>query len=161
MIQEKGILGWMDTVMMTPTRERVEASLREAGLRVTGQRVAVYTALATRPHSPVDALHTAVSTQLPGIAVQTVHGVVNDLTRVGLVRRVSLPDAGHALYEIDGHADNHHHLQCVVCARVEDVPCTIGHAPCLTPSHDHGMRVLEASVTFRAICSDCERNGHG
>ncbi len=151
----------MDTVMTPPARERVEASLRGAGLRVTGQRVAVYTALATRPHSPVDVLHAAVTDDLPGIALQTVHGVVNDLTRAALVRRVSLPDAGHALYEIDENADNHHHLQCITCGRVEDVPCAIGHAPCLTPSQDHGMRVLEATVTFRALCSDCERNGNG
>ena len=65
-----------------------------------------------------------------------------------------------ALYELE-FVDNHHHLQCIVCGRVEDVECSVGHAPCLIPSRDHGMRVLEATVTFRAICSDCERNGHG
>lgn len=144
-----------------PTRAAVEASLRGAGLRVTAQRVAVYTALAARPHSPVDELYEAVRTDVPGIALPTVHGVVNDLTAATLVRRVSLPDTGAALYELEHDFDNHHHVQCVRCGRVEDVACAVGHAPCLTPSEDHGMRVLEAAVTFRAICSDCERNGHG
>lgn len=135
-------------------------ALRGAGLRVTSQRIAVLDAMAGRPHTAVDELHAAVSAHIPGIALQTVHGIVNDLTAAGIVQRVSLPGAPSALYEL-GRGDNHHHLQCVVCGKVEDVPCVVGHAPCLHPSHDHGMRVLEASVTFRAICPECERNGNG
>lgn len=135
-------------------------ALRGAGLRVTSQRIAVLDAMAGSPHTAVDELHAAVSAHIPGIALQTVHGIVNDLTAAGIVQRVSLPGAPSALYEL-GRGDNHHHLQCVVCGKVEDVPCVVGHAPCLHPSHDHGMRVLEASVTFRAICPECERNGNG
>ncbi|WP_052460567.1 Fur family transcriptional regulator [Microbacterium gorillae] len=146
---------------VAPTAERVEAALRGAGLRVTAQRAAVYSALATQPHAPVDVLHATVRESVPGIAVQTVHGVVNDLTTAALVRRISLPGNDRALYELNDPADNHHHLQCIRCGRVEDVACAVGQAPCLTPSDDHGMRVLEATVTFRAICSDCERNEHG
>ena len=133
-----------------------EARLRGAGLRVTAQRVAVLDALAHMPHAPAEALHTSVRERVPGIALPTVHGIVNDLTAAGIVRRVSLPDIGRALYELHMD-DNHHHVQCVECGRVEDVPCAIGEAPCLHPSHDHGMRIIEASVTYRAICSDCER----
>ncbi|MDX2377047.1 transcriptional repressor [Microbacterium sp. LRZ72] len=140
------------------TASDASALLRHAGMRVTAQRTAVLTALAEAPHAPVDALHHAVRDRLPGIALQTVHGVVNDLTDAGLVRRVSLPAAPSALYELHRADDNHHHVQCVVCARVEDVDCAVGEAPCLHPSHDHGMRVLEANVTFRAICAECERN---
>jgi len=133
-----------------------EERLRGAGLRVTAQRVAVLDALATHPHAPAEALHAGVRERVPGIALPTVHGIVNDLTAAGIVRRVSLPDIGRALYELHMD-DNHHHVQCIECGRVEDVACAIGEAPCLHPSHDHGMRIIEASVTYRAICSECER----
>ncbi|QTV79410.1 Fur family transcriptional regulator [Microbacterium sp. NIBRBAC000506063] len=136
-----------------------EERLRSAGLRVTAQRVAVLDALARQPHAPAEALHAGLRERVPGIALPTVHGIVNDLTAAGIVRRVSLPDVGRALYEIEAD-DNHHHVQCVSCGRVEDVPCAVGAAPCLHPSHDHGMRVIEASVTYRAICQQCERNGN-
>jgi len=76
------------------------------------------------------------------------------------VQRVNLPDVGSALYELRSD-DNHHHVQCVSCGRVEDVSCAIGAAPCLHPSHDHGMRILEAAVTYRALCHECERNSNG
>jgi Fur family ferric uptake transcriptional regulator len=135
-------------------------ALRLAGLRVTAQRVAVLEALAGHPHAAVDELHATVAQRIPGIALQSVHGIVNDVTTAGIVRRVSLPGAPSALYELF-RGDNHHHLQCVSCGRVEDVECTVGEAPCLHPSHDHGMRVLEASVTFRAICPECERKSLG
>ncbi|WP_193598506.1 Fur family transcriptional regulator [Microbacterium sp. YJN-G] len=132
--------------------------LRAAGLRVTVQRVAVLNTLSTRPHASADTVHSALRETLSGVALPTVHGILGDLTAAGLVRRVSLPDAPSALYEVQHEFDNHHHLQCVECGRVEDVACAVGAAPCLHPSHDHGMRIIEASVTYRAICSDCERN---
>lgn len=134
-----------------------ESALRGAGLRVTSQRAAVVDALADLPHTSVERLHDAVAQTVPGIALPTVHAVVNDLTRAGVVRRVSLPEASSALYELDDQHDNHHHLQCVACGRVEDVPCVVGETPCLTPADSRGMRVLEAQVTFRAVCADCER----
>lgn len=131
--------------------------LRGAGLRVTVQRVAVLDALATRPHASAETVFSALRERLSGVALPTVHGILGDLTGAGIVRRVSLPDAASALYEVQHAFDNHHHLQCIECGRVEDVACAVGEAPCLHPSHDHGMRIIEASVTYRAICSECER----
>ena len=130
--------------------------LRAAGLRVTLQRVAVLEALQTRPHASAETIFSLLR-EHHSVALPTVHGILGDLTGAGIVRRVSLPDAGSALYEVQHGFDNHHHLQCIECGRVEDVACAVGEAPCLHPSHDHGMRILEASVTYRAICSDWER----
>lgn len=143
----------MTTAVLHDAPERIRA----AGLRVTVQRVAVLGALSSRPHTSAEAVHSSLRDELSGVALPTVHGILNDLTDAGIVRRVSLPDAASALYEVQHTFDNHHHLQCVDCGRVEDVACAVGVAPCLHPSHDHGMRILEASVTYRAICSDCER----
>ncbi|MEJ6555152.1 transcriptional repressor [Microbacterium esteraromaticum] len=134
--------------------------LRAAGLRVTVQRIRVLEAVAERPHASADVVFTSIRDALPGVAVATVHGVLNDLTAAGIVQRVNLPDVGSALYELRSD-DNHHHVQCVSCGRVEDVSCAIGAAPCLHPSHDHGMRILEAAVTYRALCHECERNSNG
>ncbi|MDR6866352.1 Fur family ferric uptake transcriptional regulator [Microbacterium resistens] len=133
--------------------------LRAAGLRVTVQRLEVMAALRSRPHASAETVFAAVRTELSGIALPTVHGILGDLTAAGIVRRVSLPDAASALYELQHVDDNHHHIQCVSCGRVEDVACAVGVAPCLHPNHDHGMRILEATVTFRALCHECERNG--
>lgn len=150
MIQEKARIDSMTTI-------EAPARLRAAGLRVTIQRLAVLDALAAKPHASADAVFAALRDRLSSVALPTVHSILGDLTGAGIVRRVSLPDADSALYEVQHEFDNHHHLQCVECGRVEDVACAVGRTPCLHPSHDHGMRIIEASVTYRAICSDCER----
>ena len=110
--------------MTTVTPLDAADALRGAGLRVTAQRVAVLESLAGHPHAAVDELHAAVRDRIPGIALQTVHGIVGDLTEAGIAQRVSLPGAPSALYEL-ARTDNHHHLQCVVCGKVEDVPTKV------------------------------------
>ncbi|VXB11528.1 Ferric uptake regulation protein 1 [Microbacterium sp. 8M] len=129
------------------------AIIRGAGLRVTVQRIAVLQALALAPHSSADRIHNAVAGA--DIALPTVHAILGDLAAAGIIRRVSLPDADRALFEVEPH-DNHHHMQCVRCGRLEVVACAVGASPCLHPSEDHGMRLLEASVTYRAICAACD-----
>ena len=137
------------------TPEQWGDRLRERGLRVTQGRIAALGYLAAHPHSSAAEIFAGLSEQLPSLSQQSVHNIANDLTAHGLLRRIDLPDAGSALFE-PLRGDNHHHVQCVVCHRIEDVDCAVGAAPCLMPHGDHGMRVLEAAVTFRGVCTDCE-----
>ena len=51
--------------------------------------------------------------------------------------------------------DNHHHLVCTSCGRVEDVDCVTGEAPCLHPSQMHGFTLSQAEITFWGRCASC------
>lgn len=137
------------------TPEQWGERLRECGLRVTQGRVAALTYVAAHPHSSAAEIHGALAERLPSLSPQSVHNIVGDLTANGILRRIDLPDSGRALYE-PLRGDNHHHVQCIVCHRIEDVECSVGSAPCMQPHGDHGMRVLEAAVTFRGICAECD-----
>ncbi|QIM15622.1 transcriptional repressor [Leucobacter insecticola] len=136
----------------TPWSER----LRERGLRVTAGRIAALNHLKAKPHTTATELHTALITVLPSLTPQSVYNIVQDLTEHGLIRRIDPLGDGGARYETRTD-DNHHHLSCVLCGRIEDVDCVIGEAPCLVPQSTHGMRVLHADVTFRGICAACEQ----
>lgn len=128
--------------------------VRTCGLRVTKPRMLVLNYLDLHPHSDAEEIFQALAPHHPTLSIQAVHGVVNDLTEAGLVRRIDLPDINSFRYEtrID---DNHHHVQCIKCGRIEDVDCVVGEAPCLTPSQTHGMQILAAHVSFQGICADC------
>ncbi|WP_344705228.1 Fur family transcriptional regulator [Klugiella xanthotipulae] len=126
------------------------------GLRTTTQRLAVLAFLDHNPHSDADTIFRGVRDVLPTVSVQAIHGIVNDLSAAQIIRRVNLADSSSAQYETRTK-DNHHHVQCIRCGRIEDVDCTVGHAPCLTPSNTHGMRIIETDLTFRGLCTDCER----
>lgn len=131
--------------------------IRTKGLRVTAQRIAILEHLHRHPHADAEALYQGVRPALPTLSLQAVHLIVHDLADNGIIRRISPPDSNSARYEtrVD---DNHHHVQCIHCGRIEDVDCVVGHAPCLDPSHTHGMRIIEASIVFRGICHDCDQH---
>lgn len=131
--------------------------LRDRGLRVTRQRVAVLDAIETAPHSDVHGVWDQLHREIPTLSLQAVHVIVRDLVANGLLRQIDLPGTASARYETRT-GDNHHHIRCVVCGRIEDVDCVIGAAPCMEPSHSHGMRVIYAEVVFGGLCPSCERD---
>lgn len=128
--------------------------LRAAGLRVTDGRVAILEAIENLPHSDAEALLGALRDTFPGTSVQSVHNMLHDLTKAGLLRRIE-PAGSPSRYEIRT-GDNHHHLVCSDCGAVADVDCAIGEAPCLTPSHMAGYAVSSAEVTFWGLCESCQ-----
>ena len=134
-------------------RSAWEDALRESGRRVTKQRLAIMDAAQAQHHATTEELHRHAVKHLPELALATAHTVVNDLTDAGLLRRVDVPHSP-SRYEPE-LGDNHHHAQCVGCGRLEDVPCAVGHSPCLTPSDDHGMNIFVADVLYRGLCTHC------
>lgn len=147
--------------MTLPPAPRPDAAamLRSAGLRVTDPRRAVLDVLAVTPHVSADEVYRGVAGVLPATSLQSVYNALADFTEAGLTRRIE--PAGHpGLFELRV-ADNHHHLVCTGCGRVEDVDCAVGAAPCLTPSDDCGFRVAAAEVTFWGLCADCAAAGGG
>ncbi|MCA5895103.1 transcriptional repressor [Isoptericola sp. NEAU-Y5] len=146
----------MDEAQGAHTATDRAQALREHGLRATAGRVAALAYIDAHPHASAADVYQGLVTDLPSTSPQAVHNIVQDLHQRGLLRRTDLPDAGGARYETRT-GDNHHHVQCVVCGRVEDVDCVVGHAPCLMPSDTHDMRIFVTDVTFRGICRSCEQ----
>jgi Fur family transcriptional regulator, stress-responsive regulator len=127
--------------------------LRERGLRVTAPRLAVLETLDRHPHAHADDVLTAVRRSLPTVSVQAVYDVLRALTDAGLVRRIE--PAGHPARYERRVADNHHHVVCRSCGVLDDVDCSVGHAPCLTPSSTSGFAVETAEVTYWGLCPAC------
>src|SRR5215210_3298764 len=85
-----------------------EQSLRDAGLRVTQQRVAVLDAVRRLPHADTDSVITAVRARTREISHQAVYDVLKVLTEARLVRKIQ-PLGTVARYE-SRVGDNHHHV---------------------------------------------------
>jgi Fur family transcriptional regulator, stress-responsive regulator len=147
--------------------DRLAAQLRQAGLRNTPQRRAVLIALGRAPHSTAAELAAAVTTaasrvgaagdpavaSVDGLSRQGLYNVLEDLTRAGLVQSIE-PAGSAARYEMRV-GDNHHHLVCRRCGRIEDVSCAVGAAPCLQPLEFEGFTVDEAEVIWWGMCDAC------
>lgn len=135
-----------------PTIESADL-LREHGLQVTAQRLAVLRAVSGRPHGTADDVAEVVRAEIGAISRQAVYDALGILAETGLIRRIQ-PAGSSARYE-DRVGDNHHHLICRHCGQVVDVDCAVGATPCLTAAADSGYEVDEAEVVFWGRCPEC------
>jgi Fe2+ or Zn2+ uptake regulation protein len=133
--------------------------LRQHGVQVTAQRLAVLRAVSSRPHRTADDIEELVRSEIGAISRQAVYDTLGTLTDKGLIRRIQ-PARSPARYE-DRVDDNHHHLVCRSCGRTVDVDCAVGHSPCLEPADDHGFVIDEAEVIYWGHCPACSAAGDG
>jgi len=131
--------------------------LRQHGLQVTAQRLAVLRAVASRPHGTADEIEELVRAEIGAVSRQAVYDALGTLSAKGVIRRIQ-PARSPARYE-DRVDDNHHHLVCRSCGTTVDVECAVGSRPCLDASEEHGFIVDEAEVIYWGICPACQDAG--
>ena len=127
--------------------------LRQRGIQVTAQRLAVLRAVAGEPHITADGVAEAVRAEIGAISRQSVYDALAVLASEGLIRRIQ-PAGSPARFEARV-GDNHHHAICRICGRTADVSCAVGSAPCLTAADDRGFEIDEAEVIYWGRCPDC------
>ncbi len=132
----------------------IDQLLRERGVRVTAQRLAIMRSVAARPHTTADEVADDVRSVIGAISRQAVYDSLSVLVDHDLVRRIQ-PAGAAARYE-DRVGDNHHHLICRGCNDVFDVDCAVGDVPCLTAHDDHGFDIDEAEVVYWGHCPACQ-----
>ena len=133
--------------------------LREHGLQVTAQRLAVLRAVAGRPHCTADDVAKDVRSEIGVISRQAVYDALGILVDKGLVRRIQ-PAGSPALYE-DRVGDNHHHAICRLCGKTADIDCAVGSAPCLSAADGSGFLIDEAEIIYWGTCPECHLRRHG
>jgi Fur family ferric uptake transcriptional regulator len=129
------------------------ALLREHGVQVTAQRLAVLRAVTASPHITADGVMAAARTEIGAISRQAVYDTLSTLEEKGIVRRIQ-PAGFPALFETRV-GDNHHHLVCRDCGHLLDIDCAAGRRPCLDPVDDHGFEIDEAEVVYWGRCPQC------
>jgi Fur family transcriptional regulator, stress-responsive regulator len=127
--------------------------LREQGVQITAQRLAVLRAVSARPHSTADHVAEEVRAEIGAISRQAVYDALGMLAEKGLIRRIQ-PAGSPARYE-DRVGDNHHHVICRACGKTSDVDCAVGDTPCLTAADDSGYQIDEAEVIYWGTCPEC------
>ena len=92
--------------------------LKEKGLKVTPQRLAVYEAIvALHNHPTAEQIINVITKKHPSISVGTVYKVLDALVENGLVKKVKTE---RDVMRYDAILENHHHLYCSETDRIED-----------------------------------------
>ncbi len=136
--------------------DKVCAKLRTEGRRVTPQRrVIVRALLDDGSHLTADQVLKRARRELPDISPATVYNTLHELTALGILQEL---DLGLGLEErrYDIATEEHDHLVCLKCGRVEDVP----RRDCLSSSlgRDHDFDVVDRRVIYLGYCPDCASN---
>jgi Fur family transcriptional regulator, peroxide stress response regulator len=126
--------------------------LREHGLQVTYQRLAIYQALChTQDHPSAESIYQQVRKRFPMISLGTVYKTLERFFNVGLIQRVS-PMTDVARY--DALVAPHHHAVCVNCQSIHDVMDAALDENISIPEGEP-FHVLRKQVLFHGYCPEC------
>jgi Fur family peroxide stress response transcriptional regulator len=132
---------------------RFRARCREAGLKVTPQRLAIYRALLeTHEHPSAEVLHRKLRPDYPGLSLDTVNRNLLTMAEMGVAFVV---EGTGEPKRFDGNTDSHQHFRCVKCKRIVD----FHHEPFdnvpVPESLTRGFRIQRKTVYFEGICDRC------
>ncbi len=123
---------------------------REKALRVTPQRIAVFTyLLENRIHADAEEVYKDVKKENPSFSKTTVYNALGALCESGLVIPVTL-DAGRVRY--DAHTQFHGHFKCECCERIFDFDIDA-----LDYSGLEGFSITNKDVYFSGLCAGCKK----
>jgi len=125
---------------------------------LTDQRAAVFRFLAsTDVHPTADEVFHEVRSEVPGISLATVYKSLETLVGCGLAIKLSYGD-GSARY--DGRTDPHHHVRCLGCGRVSDLPNRVPEGQLERLEADaRDFRVTGVRLELTGYCSECDPAG--
>jgi Fur family transcriptional regulator, stress-responsive regulator len=125
--------------------------LRNRGWRLTAQRRVIAEAMTgEHVHLTADEVFERARAALPEVSRATVYNTLNELVAMGELVELTHAD-GRKRYDPNVE-ERHHHLVCVDCGRMLDVPAEEPHLP---EEQRHGFELLDVAVVFRARCPDC------
>lgn len=136
--------------------EHLEAAAREAGVKLTHQRLEIFRALAgTEEHPDAETVFRAARRRVPTVSLDTVYRTLWRLHDLGLVTTLGPRRDG---VRFDANLDPHHHFACVRCGRVRDFVSAALDALRLPSAVTRLGRVLGAHVEVRGLCERCRRS---
>lgn len=142
-------------------REGFEKLLREKGLKVTTQRLAVLTVLSQKPdsHLTAEEIYDLVRVSNPEIGLATVYRTIQMLLELKIVDRIYLDD-GYVRYELghvyeDEDSHHHHHLICIKCGRVMSFQGDLLEDFEKRIEEKAGFQIQDHDVKLYGYCTDC------
>lgn len=146
---------------MPENQEQFKNLLKQNGLKVTTQRVAILEVLDNRPgeHLTAEELYDKVKEKFPEIGIATVYRTIQVLSELNLIDKLNLDD-GYVRYEISKGSStevshHHHHLICLDCGNVyafqDDLLETLEERIMDTM----GFQVVDHEVKLYGHCKSC------
>jgi methylated-DNA-[protein]-cysteine S-methyltransferase len=134
---------------MPQSEETIRRTLHSYGLRSTPQRHAILNAFGqdAGEHLSAEEIHSRAAGSLASLSRGTVYAALTELTELGLLSAVGLPEP--VRYELN--TSRHDHFRCRLCMRLFDLDSD-PDTPAIGPPRSVVERV---DVQAEGICADC------
>lgn len=133
--------------------ERFKAAARDAGIKLTHQRLEILRAVASSvEHPSAEAVHRAVQATTPTLSLDTVYRTLWLLTDLGLLTTLG---SRQGSVRFDANVAPHHHYVCTRCGLVRDFESDELNALEIPDTVSRFGRVVSARVEVRGICDRC------
>ncbi|MDD2486292.1 MAG: transcriptional repressor [bacterium] len=133
--------------------ERMIRRFREAGLKITPQRVAIFEYLyTTTSHPTVDDIYAYITGRFPSVSLTTVYNTLQTMVGLGEIEEIAI---SHERRNFDPDTRPHSHIMCVKCKRIEDIYTDNLSENCLPESVRKRYRILGQRIYFYGLCSRC------
>lgn len=132
------------------------SALKQAGMRVTPQRVAICELLATSHEHPTAAMiYDELKPRFDSLSLATVYNTLDTLVGLGVVN--VLGHAGDDKVHYDADTEPHVNLACISCSRIIDIPSEhVTHLDSEITAAS-GYKLLGARVLYYGLCPDCQK----
>lgn len=99
--------------------DKIRKVFKENNLKLTPQRIAVYHYLVDiESHPSAEDIHNELYEKFPTMSLATVYKSLKVLTEVDLISEINL---GEGNFRYDAIVEDHPHIKCTVCGKVEDI----------------------------------------
>ncbi|MGD9158935.1 MAG: Fur family transcriptional regulator [Desulfobacteraceae bacterium] len=129
--------------------------MREKGLRITPQRIAILRVLSiSKGHPSVENIYEQVKEEFPTTSVATVYKNVSMLKELGEVLELNF---GTESSRYDGNKPNPHpHLICTECKKIIDPDLDSLKDMSTELIKETGFRITSHRLDFFGICPECQ-----
>jgi Fur family peroxide stress response transcriptional regulator len=133
----------------------LNAVCRDTGMKLTQQRLEVYSELAhASDHPSPETLHRRLLPKMPSLSLDTVYRTLATLAQYNLVQRV---ETFQSQVRYEAVQTPHHHLICRECQNISDFPWSSFDTARL-PKETKSWGVVERkSVVLTGICRECQK----
>jgi len=136
-------------------KKNLVATLKEKGIQVTPQRLAILEQLKLRKdHPSAEMIFQELKDEFPSLTLATVYNTLEKLRTSGLCIEVN---PLHASARYDGNTAAHQHAVCINCQRVVDVhDASVSIEPPEWLSKE--FTLVNQNVIFYGLCKECQNS---
>jgi Fur family transcriptional regulator, peroxide stress response regulator len=146
-------INWNDSEMKMISKEDLIGQLKEKGLKITPQRLAIIDALVEnrRLHPGANLIYTEARKKAKRVSLSTVYATLKEFSEKGMVKQLEF-DRMENRYE--GNLSEHINLICKRCGAIIDynLPPTIEPKDIARRA---GFVVTDARMEYYGYCRDC------